>query len=131
MITVRVPAATGDYIRSTIAGSLTQYVLAGPKARQDGMWAPACLVHCMAHWGGPLTIGGKTDAQAFGDWYFGRGGPTASNLLLDNRSSPLRLCTCQDDTGVAHDEYRTCESSGFVDLLEVAAEHEARAKRLS
>ena len=31
---------------------------------QDGVFMPACLAHCMAHWQGPVTVRGKTDQQA-------------------------------------------------------------------
>ena len=52
---------------------------------------PACLAHCMAHWRGPVTVRGKTDQQAFGDWYFRRGG---DHMLLDNSTDPAALCSC-------------------------------------
>ena len=34
---------------------------------------------------------GKTDQQAFGDWYFRRGG---DHFLLDNSTEPAALCAC-------------------------------------
>lgn len=39
-----------DYIRSTISSSLTYHVVNGPKSSQDGLFAPACLQHCMPQW---------------------------------------------------------------------------------
>ena len=79
------------YIRGTIAGSLSRFVVNGAKRAQDGVFMPACLAHCMAHWRGPVTVRGKTDQQAFGDWYFRRGG---DHMLLDNSTDPAALCSC-------------------------------------
>ena len=45
----------------------------------------------MANWQGPVTLHGKTDQQAFGDWYFRRGG---EHMLLDNSTDPAALCAC-------------------------------------
>ena len=79
------------YIRGTIAGSLTRFVVDGAKRAQDGLFMPACLVHCMANWQGPVTLHSKTDQRAFGDWYFRRGG---EHMLLDNSTDPAALCAC-------------------------------------
>ena len=98
-----------DYIRDTISASLTVYVLNGPKRQQDGLWAPACLVHCMSRWQGSVSIAGKTDQQAFDDWYFRRAG---NHLQMDNSSSPSTLCQCAQQAGVGADEYHTCASGG-------------------
>ena len=80
-----------QYMRGTIAGSLTRFVVNGAKRAQDGVFMPACLAHCMAHWQGSVKVRGKTDQQAFGDWYFRRGG---EHMLLDNSSDPATLCSC-------------------------------------
>ena len=101
-----------DYIRDGISSSLTTHVINGTKRHQDGLFAPACLVHCMSAWQGPVQLGGKTDAQAFGDWYFGRGAPD-SHMLFDNSSSPYELCQCQNEAHVAPDDYLSCETDGF------------------
>ena len=93
-----------DYVRGKISGSLTELVLTGPKRVQDGIFAPACLVHCFQHWQGGVQIDGKTHAEAFGDWFFRRGG--THHMRLDNTSSPLSLCECAKGAG-----YNTSEKS--------------------
>lgn len=79
-----------DYIRSTISGSLTELVINNANKSADGLFAPACLQHCMPEWQG-VKVKGKNDQQAFGDWYFRR---TSNNKRIDNTSSPDALCQC-------------------------------------
>ena len=86
-----------DYVRSKISESLTELVLTGSKRGQDGMFAAACLQHCFPHWLGPLRIDGKTDAEAFGDWFFRREG--THHMRLDNTSTPRSLCECANGAG--------------------------------
>jgi hypothetical protein len=43
------------YLRGILAGSLSATVLHGPRAAQNGMFAPACLEHCMAWNSGPTV----------------------------------------------------------------------------
>ena len=80
-----------DYLRNILAGSLSTQGLSGRRKAQNGLFAPACLQHCMAWNSGP-TVGGRNHAQAFGDWYFGRGGPAMS---LDNETNAAKLVTCK------------------------------------
>ena len=80
-----------DYLRNILAGSLSTQVLSGRRKAQNGLFAPACLQHCMAWNSGP-TVGGRNHAKAFGDWYFGRGGPAMS---LDNETNAAKLVTCK------------------------------------
>ena len=83
-----------------------------PSDRLDVRCGPGTrsLLHCMAHWQGPLTVKGKTDQQAFGDWFFGRG---VDHMLLDNNTSPYDLCECAKKAGVSADDYLTCSMGGF------------------
>lgn len=78
-----------QYIQGTIAGSLTRLVVNGSKQDQDGLFAPACLQHCM-HWQGS-KVNGRNDQQAFGDWYFRRG---RESMTLDHTNDPAHLCAC-------------------------------------
>ena len=80
-----------DYLRNILSGSLSMQVLSGRRKAQNGLFAPACLQHCMAWNSGP-TVGGRNHAKAFGDWYFGRGGPAMS---LDNDTNAAKLVTCK------------------------------------
>lgn len=57
-------AAYVDYLRGILSASLSKTVLHGARNAQNGMFAPACLKHCMAWNEGP-TIDGQTMAMAF------------------------------------------------------------------
>ena len=83
-------AAYVGYLRSILAGSLSETVLKGPRASQNGMFAPACLEHCMSWNSGP-TVDGKTHAIAFLDWYEGRG----RAMSFDNNSNVASLVSCK------------------------------------
>ena len=78
------------YIRESIAGSLASLVVNGTKAHQDGVFAPACLEHCMPSWQGN-QVRGRNDQQAFGDWFFRRG---KQDMSLDMTADPTHLCAC-------------------------------------
>jgi len=93
-----------DYIRGTIAGSLTKHVINDGTKSGDGLFAPACLQHCMPKWQG-VTLQGKNDQQAFGDWYFRR---SSHNIRLDNNTSPDALCKCAETAGGSNVSYDRC-----------------------
>eukprot|EP00937_MAST-01D_sp_MAST-1D-sp2_P000899 g899.t1 len=95
------PEAFVAYLRDVLAGSLHETVVQGRKAATDGLFAPACLAHCLA-WNGAdaPTVGGKTHQQAMGDWYHGR---TGSHMLINDDASIGTLLSCTDyrrDAGV-------------------------------
>jgi len=69
-----------SYTQSIIASSLSKSVKQG-----DGMFASACLNHCMP-WSDDITVDGLNHFQAFGNWYFGR--TPGSNVHLDNSTTP-------------------------------------------
>lgn len=118
------------YIRETITDSLVAHVVNGTKRHQDGLFAPACLVHCMVDWQGSVKVGGKTDAQAFGDWFFRRGAPDG-HMLLDTDAKPYDLCRCQHEAAAAAPSahgYLSCETDGFwkpapADSLNAESDH--------
>jgi len=74
-----------SYVQGVISGYLTSTYIHGPKSATDGMFTTACFAHCNTVWSSGSVIDGKTGAQAFGDWYFGR---SAKAMHLDNSSSP-------------------------------------------
>ena len=91
------PVSFVQYVRGIIGDSLHEKVVAGSKAKTDGLFAPACLAHCLA-WNGDNapTIKGKTHQQAMGDWYFGRGLKT--HMLINDDESIDTLLSCTDVT---------------------------------
>ena len=80
------------YVRNQLAGSLSETIVSGVKKDTDGLYAPACLQHCM-DWNDGPEIGGRTLAEAFGDWYFGRA-TEASSMSLDNNTNINTLIAC-------------------------------------
>ena len=100
-------AAYWGYVRDHISSTLTQFVVDGPKKEADGVFAPACLMHCMKRWQGSV-VGGRTDQQAFGDWFFRRGG--ASAMSIDNSTDAAQLCEC---AAAAAEDWETCSRGGF------------------
>merc|ERR1712070_411638 len=76
------------YVQETIAGWLTLTAINGPKRSTDGMFTTACFGHCNLEWASGVVIDELHGAEAFGDWYFGRSKHGASNMHLDNSSSP-------------------------------------------
>lgn len=81
-----------QYLRAQLAGSLTEQIIVNGKPA-NGLFAPACLRHCMEWVEKTADINGRTHAQAFGDWYFGRGGSSTS---LNNSTDPATLLACSD-----------------------------------
>jgi O-palmitoleoyl-L-serine hydrolase len=62
------------FVQGVLRSSLNKTVTQGRKRERDGLFAPACLCHCLAFSGpGAPTVEGVTHAAALGDWYFGRG----------------------------------------------------------
>ncbi len=93
--TPQVEAYVG-YLHDILAGSMTQQVVHGNKVAQDGIFAPACLAHCMTWTGNKAaTVRGKSLGQAFGDWYMGRDKPGAS-MYFDNSTDTQQLLACTD-----------------------------------
>jgi hypothetical protein len=88
-------AAYIDYLRGILAGSLSSAVANGKRKSQNGLFAPACLNHCMPWNEGP-TVGGRNHAQSFGDWYFGRHGHGPA-MRLDNNSNAADIVQCKGD----------------------------------
>eukprot|EP00947_MAST-08B_sp_MAST-8B-sp1_P004576 g4576.t1 len=85
------------YLRAVLAGDLHDRVARGTKRAQDGLFAPACLRHCML-WADPARglVNGRTHQQAFGDWYFGRTPSGSTNMNLDNSTDSKALLSCAD-----------------------------------
>ena len=85
-----------DYLRNILVSSMNKVIVRGSKRSQDGVFAPACLRHCM-YWTAEenmaATIRGKSLQQAFGDWYYERGSP-GSFMYLNNSSDPRQLLSC-------------------------------------
>jgi hypothetical protein len=81
------------YLRNILAGSLSDTVVNGARAHQNGLFAPACLQHCMAWNAGP-TVDGKTHAMAFLDWYEGRG----QAMSFDNSTDVNHIVACKGDS---------------------------------
>ena len=101
------PVSFVKYLRGILAGSLHSNVIKGKKTATDGLYAPACLAHCLA-WDKAQdgkkapTISGKTHQQAMGDWYFGRG---MQHFLINDDDSADTLLSCTDQisgVGAAH-----------------------------
>jgi hypothetical protein len=96
------PVSFIRYLRGVLAGSLHSNVIQGKKAATDGLYAPACLAHCLqwnrAQDGGKApTVSGKSHQQAMGDWYFGRGGQ-GQHFLINDDDSVDALVSCTDQT---------------------------------
>lgn len=103
-------AAYWGYVRDHISSTLTKFVVDGPKKDADGVFAPACLMHCMKRWQGS-KVGGRTDAQAFGDWFFKRGG---TSMSLDNSTDAAQLCECAAAGEALGDkDWEVCSRGGF------------------
>ena len=83
-----------DYLRDILAGSLRDQVINGPKNTTDGLFAPACLAHCLAWKGGKApVVSGVQHQQAVGDWYYGRGN---TNMRINDDPSSKALVSCTD-----------------------------------
>ena len=85
-----------EYLRGILANSLEEVIVQGKKKNQDGIFAPACLKHCMYWTAGDnkaATIRGKSLQEVFGDWYYDRGLP-GSFMYLNNSSDPKQLISC-------------------------------------
>ena len=99
-----------QYLRGILAGSLHSNVVQGAKAATDGLFAPACLAHCLAWNGdGAPVVDGRTHQQAMGDWYYGRdramrataprggaGEATRSHMHINDDDSIDTLLSCTD-----------------------------------
>jgi hypothetical protein len=69
-------------------------IIHGKKAATDGLFAPACLAHCLQFSGDKAPkVNGKTHQQALGDWFCGRG---TDHLLLDPSTDTKQLLSCSD-----------------------------------
>lgn len=108
-----------DYSHEVQTGSLKKVVVQGDKAKTDGLFSPACLGHTTVQMGWlgesrvktggdgarnpkPFAEGGKNPrvdgqwaAEAFSDWYFGRG---SKHIHLDDNTDIDTLCSC--NTGI-------------------------------
>ena len=83
-----------DYLHDILAGSLHSNVMRGHKNATDGLFAPACLAHCLQFSGSKAPrVQGKTHQQAVGDWYFGRG---AQHFLINDSTAQADLLSCTD-----------------------------------
>lgn len=81
-----------EYLRGILSGSLERVVARGKRLEQNGLFAPACLQHCMS-WNGSSAglVQGKDLQEAFGDWYNGRAKGAAA-MLLDNNTGVSTKC---------------------------------------
>jgi hypothetical protein len=82
------------YAREQMVQNMYTTVVIGPKVHQDGLFAPACLKHCVRWTGNSYaTVRGKTLQQALGDWYLERDG--GASMYISNNSSPHQLLSCK------------------------------------
>lgn len=98
-----------EYLRGVLGGSLQATVANGNKQHQDGMFAPACLRHCMEWVEKTADINGRSHAQAYGDWYFGRGG---TNMTLNETTDITQLLSCSDITSDGRDFIQGFDENG-------------------
>ena len=85
-----------EYLRDILATSLTREVVHGVNAQQNGMFAPACLAHCLQWDGGVApTVGGVNHRDAFTRWYTGQESG-ASAMRLNNTTDVAALMSCSD-----------------------------------
>eukprot|EP00463_Aulacantha_scolymantha_P003549 TRINITY_DN441_c0_g1_i2.p1 TRINITY_DN441_c0_g1~~TRINITY_DN441_c0_g1_i2.p1 ORF type:complete len:93 (-),score=9.68 TRINITY_DN441_c0_g1_i2:175-453(-) len=68
--------------------NLRKQVLNGKKAKQDGIFTPACFQHCL---GWNDNVKGHTWREALGNWFFGRDGPTQ---LIDDSQDINKFLSC-------------------------------------
>jgi hypothetical protein len=86
-----------DYLRNILAGSLEESVAHGVDATKNGMFAPACLAHCL-QWDqakAPL-VDGMNHRDAFSAWWTGRTAGGAPSMHLNNASDFATLMSCTD-----------------------------------
>jgi hypothetical protein len=57
------------YLSFILGSSLTENIISGEK-QGDGLWAPACVDHCMSWLHGSRLVGGLSHYEVFGNWYF-------------------------------------------------------------
>ena len=85
-----------EYLRNILATSLTNEVMHGVKAERNGMFAPACLAHCLQWDGGVApTVGGVNHRDAFTRWFIGAEEGAAA-MRLNNTTSVAALMSCSD-----------------------------------
>ena len=85
-----------EYLRTILATSLTNEVMHGVKAERNGMFAPACLAHCLQWDGGVApTVGGVNHRDAFTRWFIGAEEGAAA-MRLNNTTSVAALMSCSD-----------------------------------
>jgi hypothetical protein len=90
-------AAYVQYVRKFQTGGIKTYVIGGPKNATDGLFSPACLGHVNeTGWFGidsapSQHVDGKSHAQAFSDWFYGREG---NHMHLNQNDSLAQLCSC-------------------------------------
>jgi hypothetical protein len=90
-------AAYLQFARKSETGGIQRVVIGGPKNATDGLFSPACLGHVNeTGWFGPNSaqsqhVDGKSHAQAFSDWYFGREG---NHMHLNDSDNLNQLCSC-------------------------------------
>jgi hypothetical protein len=116
-------AAYVKYSHGVQAGNLRTTIVKGSKTATDGLFGPACLGHTTSqmgwlgtarvlaggdgaghgHGGVPVPfplpgtnpqVDGMWPAQAFSDWYFGRGGSVRNHMHLDANDDLTTLCGC-------------------------------------
>jgi hypothetical protein len=104
-------AAYVEYCRVSQTTGLTTQVINGPKKATDGLFSPACMGHVNeTGWFGTYSapsqhVDGLSHAQAFSDWYFGRG--DGNHMHLDERDSLVQLCSCSQ-TGLGMTAAHIC-----------------------
>jgi len=71
-----------------LRANLKEVVINGKKAKQDGIFTPACYTHCLP-WSS--QVDGHTWRETLGNWYFGRDGV---KQLLDDSQDIQKLLSC-------------------------------------
>jgi hypothetical protein len=112
-----------EYQHGVQASNLKRTVVSGKKTATDGLFAPACLGHGLeqmgwlgtvrvpngndgpggGHGGVPFPfpvagvnprVDGMWPAEAFSEWYFGRGGSARNHMHVDENDDLVTLCSC-------------------------------------
>lgn len=100
-----------NFYRARLAASLTEGIIDERRKPHDGLFAPACLAHCLAFDSSDSAIGGVTHAQALGGWYFNRS-RAGGWKLLDNSSSTDHLSSCSGGCWVETTEVDCSDHGG-------------------
>jgi len=82
------------YYSDTLRQNLTETIIKGPKTYKDGLFAPACLAHCLEFSGNRAPrVNQIQHYEALAEWYFEL---KDYNMHIDNIDNITWLKRCSD-----------------------------------